>query len=189
MFLFNFIILKISGNIGVAAFGVISVISLVVISLYTGLSQGMQPLISQHHGVGNKSITHTLFKYSLIASIILSVLIYNIIFFNAPFFVSVFNKEQDLLLTQYAIQGLKLYFMACPFIGFNIVLSTYFISVNRPLPAQMISILRSFFALVPMAFILSYFGGMTGVWLAYPATEFFVFIVALLKKECRVTAD
>lgn len=179
MLVFNFIMLRIAGNVGVAAFGVISVISLVVISLYTGLSQGMQPLISQNHGAENKENVQTLLNYSLVTSVLLSAVIYGIIFFNAPYLVSVFNREQDFVLTQYAIPGLKLYFTACPFIGFNIVLSTYFISINHPLPAQIISLLRSFFILVPMAFILSYFFGMTGVWLAYPATEILVFIFAL----------
>lgn len=90
MFLFNFIILRISGNTGVAAFSVISVISLVVISLYTGLSQGIQPLISQNHGAGNKKNVQTLLRYSLITSILLSIVIYGIIFFHAPRLVSVF---------------------------------------------------------------------------------------------------
>ena len=182
MLVFNFIMLRIAGNVGVAAFGVISVISLVVIALYTGLSQGMQPLISQNHGAENKKNVRTLLNYSLVTSVLLSAVIYGIIFFNAPFLVSIFNREQDLFLAQYAIPGLKLYFTACPFIGFNIVLSTYFISINHPLPAQIISILRSFFILIPMAFILSYFWGMTGVWLAYPATEILVFIIALSKR-------
>lgn len=179
MFLFNFIILGISGNVGVAAFGVISVISLVVIALYTGLSQGIQPLISSNHGAGNKKTIQCLLHYSLITSILLSAVIYGSIFFSAPRLVSVFNREQNFILANYAISGLKLYFIACPFIGFNIVLSTYFISVNRPFPAQIISILRSFFVLIPMAFTLSCFSGMTGVWLAYPATEILVFIFAL----------
>lgn len=182
MLVFNFIMLRIAGNVGVAAFGVISVISLVVIALYTGLSQGMQPLISQNHGAENKKNVRTLLNYSLVTSVLLSTVIYGIIFFNAPCLVSIFNREQDLFLAQYAIPGLKLYFTACPFIGFNIVLSTYFISINHPLPAQIISILRSFFILIPMAFILSYFWGMTGVWLAYPATEILVFIIALSKR-------
>lgn len=182
MFLFNFIILRISGNTGVAAFSVISVISLVVISLYTGLSQGIQPLISQNHGAGNKKNVQTLLRYSLITSILLSIVIYGIIFFHAPRLVSVFNSEQDLILASYAIPGLRLYFTACPFIGFNIVLSTYFISINHPLPAQIISILRSFFVLIPMAWILSCCFGMTGVWLAYPTTELFVFLFALTKR-------
>lgn len=186
MFLFNFIILRISGNVGVAAFSVITVISLVVISLYTGLSQGMQPLISQNHGAQKKETVHTLLNYSLITSILLSMIIYGIIFFRAPALVSVFNSEQDLVLSQYAISGLKLYFTACPFIGFNTVLSTYFISINHPRPAQIISILRSFFVLIPMAFVLSHFWGMTGVWLSYPATELLVFMFALAKRPKRI---
>ncbi len=163
MFLFNSIILKLSGNVGVAAFGVISVISLVVIALYTGLSQGMQPLLSRNYGAGNRE--HD-----------------GIIFFCAPQLVAVFNRELDLILAGYAVPGLKLYFTACPFIGFNIVLSTYFISINQPLPAQIISLLRSFFVLIPMAWLLAHFFGMTGVWLAYPATELVVFLFALTRK-------
>lgn len=50
MFVFNLLILEISGNLGVAAFGIISVISLVVIAIYTGLSQGIQPIISHYYG-------------------------------------------------------------------------------------------------------------------------------------------
>lgn len=38
------------------------------------------------------------------------------------------------------------------------------------------------FCLIPMAWILSYCFGMTGVWLAYPATELFVFLFALTKR-------
>lgn len=78
------------------------------------------------------------------------------IYCNAPLFVSVFNSENDPVLRDYAVKGLRLYFTACPFIGLNIVLSTYFISINRPVPAQIISFLRSFFVLVPMAFALSF---------------------------------
>ena len=50
------------------------------------------------------------------------------------------------------------------------------------MPAQIISIMRSFLILIPMAFILSYLFGMTGVWLAYPATEILVFIFALTQR-------
>lgn len=117
---------------------------------------------------------HTLLKYSLITAFLLSALIYSVIFFNAPLFVYVFNSENDPVLRDYAIRGLRLYFTACPFIGLNIVLSTYFISINKPVPAQIISFLRSFFVLIPMAFLLSSLWEMTGIWCAYPMTELVV---------------
>ena len=38
---FNAIILGLTGNIGVAAYGVIANLSLVVVAIYTGVAQGM----------------------------------------------------------------------------------------------------------------------------------------------------
>ena len=52
MITFNAIILKLEGNIGVAAYGVIANISLVGVAIYTGIAQGVQPLISHFHGKG-----------------------------------------------------------------------------------------------------------------------------------------
>ena len=180
MFLFNFIILRISGNIGVAAFGVICVISLVVISIYTGLSQGIQPIISRNHGTGNTKGVKSILKYAIITLLILSGVIYSIVFFGASFLTAVFNSERNEILAGFAIKGMRLYFTACPFIGCNIVLATYLISTEKPLFAQIISMLRGFIVLVPMAFLLSSIWGMTGVWCAYPITEMIVAIVAII---------
>lgn len=177
MFLFNFIILRITGNVGVAAFGVITVISLVVITIYTGLSQGIQPIISSNYGAQNIVNVKAILKYAMTAMLILSAMIYFIVYFDAFTLASVFNSEGNEVLQAYAETGLKLYFTACPFIGFNIVLSTYFISTEKTFPAQVISLLRGFIILVPMAFLLSAIFRMTGVWCAYPFTECIVTLV------------
>ena len=47
---FNLIILGISGNIGVAAYGIIANIALVATSVFTGTAQGLQPLASRCYG-------------------------------------------------------------------------------------------------------------------------------------------
>lgn len=46
MIVFNAIILGLEGNVGVAAYGVIANLSLVVLAMYTGIAQGVQPLFS-----------------------------------------------------------------------------------------------------------------------------------------------
>ena len=46
---FNMIILKLVGNIGVAAYGVVANISLVAVSVFNGVAQGSQPLISKYY--------------------------------------------------------------------------------------------------------------------------------------------
>ncbi len=180
MFLFNFIILRLTGNIGVAAFGVITVISLVVIAMYTGLSQGAQPVMSSNHGTKNSENVKTVLKYSLITMLILSGIIYTVVFFGASDLTSIFNSEKNQTLQSLAETGLKLYFIACPFIGFNIVLATYFISTEKTLYAQTISLSRGFIVLIPMTFLLSSLFNMTGVWCAYPTAECIVAIIGFI---------
>lgn len=180
MFLFNFMILRIAGNVGVAAFGIISVISLVVVAVYTGLSQGIQPIISRNYGTQNTRTVKAILKFSVITILVLSASMYAVIYFGADRITSVFNSEGDKVLQIYAETGLKLYFTACPFVGLNIVFSTYFISIEKTFPAQTISLLRGFIILIPMAFLLSAMLQMTGVWCAYPLTESIVALIGIL---------
>lgn len=178
MFLFNFIILRLTGNIGVAAFSIITVISLVVVAIYTGLSQGIQPVMSRNHGAGNSMNVRKILKYALATALVLSVIIYGVVFFGAEQIVEVFNSRGEQRLQSLAETGMKLYFIACPFIGFNIVTATYFVSTEKPGPGQLISLLRGLVVPIPVAFLLSYIFDMTGVWCAYPMSEFLVALAA-----------
>lgn len=177
---FNAIILGLTGNIGVAAYGVIANLSLVVVAIYTGVAQGMQPLASQAYGRGDKKYLCRLLQYGLISVLSLSVVIYIMLFSFAAPVVHVFNSEGNALLQQIAIPGLKLYFTAIPFAGINIVLTLFFTSTDRALPAQLISIARGFALIIPAAVILSAIAGMTGVWLAFPLAESVVFVLGII---------
>ena len=178
MFLFNFIILGLEGNTGVAAFSIITVISLVVVAMYTGLSQGIQPVISLNHGAGEPAKVRAVLKYAMITVLLMSSVIYSVIFFGADQLTSIFNSEGNEALQALAVTGMKLYFLACPFIGFNIVTAIYFTSTERPLPGQIISLLRGFIVLVPVAFLLSTALKMAGVWCSYPVTECTVTLIS-----------
>lgn len=180
MMVFNGLILNLEGNVGVAAYGVIANLSLVVISIYTGISQGIQPLISSHSGTGNVQKALAVFRYAVTAMLLFSMLVYTGIFFGAEQISSIFNREQNEMLQDIAVKGLRLYFTACPFAGFNIVVSTYFTSSAYPLPANIISVLRGFLIIIPLAFIFAAIGGMTGVWCAFPCAELTMSVIRIL---------
>ena len=177
MIVFNTIILWIAGNIGVAAYGVIANLSLVVMSIYTGISQGIQPLLSSGYGTGNRKKTQSVLRYALVSAVLISVVVYVCVFFGADPIAAVFNSEQNATLQSIAVTGLKIYFTACVFAGFNIILSVYFTSTENALPAHIISILRGFVVIIPMAFLLSAAAELTGVWAAFPATELIVSLI------------
>lgn len=175
---FNSIILKIAGNTGVAAYGVVTNISLVVIAVYTGVAQGMQPLVSEAHGRGDTKSAMKFFKYSVVTVFGMCAVIYPLIFFFSDQIASVFNSENNTALQQIAVQGLKLYFTGALFAGFNIIAAMFFTAREKPLPAHAISVLRGLVLIVPAAFIMSRLFGLYGVWLSFTASEFLCAVCA-----------
>lgn len=179
MIVFNAIILGLIGNTGVAAYGVIANISLVIVSIYTGIAQGVQPLLSREYGRANAKSLRTFLNYGMLVTVVLSVFLYLITLLFADPIAMVFNSERNPELQRIAVAGLKLYFTSNLFVGYNILISTYFTSVEKALPAHVVSLLRGLVLIIPMAFLLSSLSGMTGVWLTYPATELIVSAVAV----------
>ena len=68
------------------------------------------------------------------------------------------------------------------------VLSIYFTSTDHSKAAHVISLLRGFFLIIPLAFFLSWLWGMTGIWITFPVTEFLVALLAwgLLSQNYKV---
>ena len=176
MIIFNSIILGLEGNTGVAAYGVVANISLVVQSIYTGIAQGIQPLVSREHGRHNRLYL----KYSLLSTLIISVVTYGLLFAGAAPIVQIFNSENSTALAAIAEVGMKLYFTSILFTGYNIIISTYFTSVERPWPAHILSLLRSLILIIPVTLVFAALWGMTGVWLALPATELIVAVIGII---------
>ena len=180
MIVFNSIILGLQGNIGVAAYGIIANLSLVVIAIDNGIAQGIQPLISRYYGSGDHAECKRMFHYALVLLAVISAVVYTFVFFGAYQIVALFNDQQDVMLEAIAVTGLKIYFTGCIFAGFNIILCVYFTSTEKALPAHIISLLRGIIIVVPMAFFLSWAGGMNGVWCVFPVTELLVCVIGIL---------
>nr|WP_317449881.1 MATE family efflux transporter [uncultured Sellimonas sp.] len=177
MIVFNMLILGLKGNTGVAAYGIIANISLVVLSFYTGIAQGIQPLVSHSYGQKKTDGIRQFLRYAMISMVILSAVMYLILFVFADPIASAFNSEHNAKLQEIAVTGLKLYFTSLVFAGFNIILSMYFTSVEKVLPAQIISLLRGLILIIPIAFLFANLWDMTGVWMSFPATELVTAIV------------
>lgn len=180
MMTFNAILLRLEGSVGVAAYGVVANLSLVVIAVYTGVAQGMQPLVSRCCGAQDIAGMRTILRYALSTVLVLSVVIYAGIWLGAAPIAGLFNSEGDPLLQTIAQEGLRLYFMACPFVGWNIVMAMYFTSAADPRPAHLLSLLRGFVLILPLTFLLAWIGQVRGVWCAFPVTELLVAVAGLV---------
>ena len=94
--------------------------------------------------------------------------------------ISLFNSARDAQLQRAAAEGMRLYFTGVPFAGFNIILSMYFTSSARSRSAHVISLLRGFVLIIPLAFALAAMWGTSGTWCAFALSEALCAIIALL---------
>ena len=114
----------------------------------------------------------------MIAMLGVSVAIYGAVLAFAPQIAAVFNSEGSPTLQAIAVQGLRLYFIACPFAGCNVVLSMYFTSTDRPLPPTSFPCCGGF-PHHPRGPSAGCCGQMVGIWLAFPVTECLVALLAV----------
>jgi len=63
--LYNFQLMRIAGENGVAAYGVIMYVNFIFVAIYIGYSIGSAPIIGYHYGAGNDGELKNLFERSL----------------------------------------------------------------------------------------------------------------------------
>lgn len=178
--IFNFLILGLNGNTGVAAYGILANIALVLVSIFTGIGQGIQPVVSRYAGDSGRAQRGRLRRYALGASLLMAAVSYTLISIFAVPIAELFNREHSAVLTQIASEGMRIYFISLFFSGVNIAAAAFLSSADRPKEAFAVSILRGFVLIIPIAWALSALLGLTGIWMAVPVTEAIVCVLSII---------
>ena len=184
-FIFNMLILGLTGSTGVAAYGVVANLSLVGMSIMNGMAQGAQPLISESFGKGASDEVKKLLGWALKSVAAVEIVLVVLVWIFTDPFIAVFNSENNQLLLQYAHTGLRLYFLGFLFAGVNIMLVAYFSATANARPAIVGSLLRGAIAIGICAIVLSKILGMNGVWLSFLASEMITLVVVLILSRHR----
>ena len=187
---FNFLLLGLAGNVGVAAYGVVANFALVATAIFNGVAQGAQPLVSRCYGQNDHAGARKLLLLGSGTVLVLAAVLYAAVFGLTDTFVSWFNSENSVQMAQYAHTGMRMYFVGYFFAGFNIMAAGYLSAVNRPAEASITSICRGMVAIVACSLLLSAVFGMPGVWAAFPASELLTALLTLflLRRKKAETA-
>lgn len=177
---FNFILLSLVGNIAVAAYGVIANSALVGVAMLNGVSQGLQPVASETYGKGNKKDLKKIYLYSLSVSMIIAgVLVASVTAF-APNIIVAFNNENSDILADYAVTGIRIYFIGFIPAAFNIIMAGFYSATGRGRESSLIAISRGIAAIIVFALILPKIFGIMGVWSSFFAAEMFTAISCII---------
>lgn len=168
---FNFLLLRLAGNVAVAAYGVVANFALVATAIFNGVAQGAQPLVSQCYGKNEMTGARKLLLLGCGTALGLAALLYGVVFGYTDALTALFNSENSALMAEFAHSGMRIYFVGYFFAGCNIVAAGYLGAVNRPAEASITSLCRGMVAIVVCSLVLSALFGMNGVWAAFPVSE------------------
>lgn len=176
---YNLLILDLQGNTGVAAYGIVSNVSLFVQAIYRGMAEGAQPLISDACGRGDHSRQHALLRIELTTALLVSLASWLLLALLAGPTASLFNSTGSAPLQSLAVTGIRLFFIAYIPGALNIALAGYYAATGSAGLAALVSFLRGFAAIIVLAILLAHLLGMPGIWLSQAAAELLTLLVAL----------
>lgn len=142
-----------------------------------GLSSGMVPIIAYNYGARKrKRVTETIWKGTFIASVImiLGTLAFN--FFPREL-LSLFSATEEMY--RIGIPALKMISLCFVPAAISIGLGSSFQATGYGVGTMIVSICRQLMVLIPVAYILSIFLGINGVWLSFIIAEIFGLVVSI----------
>ncbi|GAA0728613.1 MATE family efflux transporter [Clostridium malenominatum] len=165
------------GALGFAAYGIVGYVALIVLSIFLGMAEGSQPLISFFHGANEDLKIKEIIKISLIISTIVGITTYFLLYNFGNYPVSIFaGKDIDLI--NASTTAIIYYFPALFISGINIVIASGLQSIGSWKESVAVSLCRSLILLLPLLFVLPSFWGNIGVWLSVPIAEVLTVLVA-----------
>lgn len=179
LLVFNGLFKRLGGDTAIAAYTVIINVFYVVNSIFNGVANGTQPMISFSYGENDLLKIRKILRYALVTVASIAVIVYITIFFGADGIAHIFNTQGVEALQSAATKGMRLFFISSLFSGFNLLFSYYFSASNKGGYAQLITLLRGLVTVIPIAYLFSHLWQMTGLWLATPAAELLTLAVTL----------
>ena len=176
--LYNYQLMRLAGEDGIAAYGVMMYVSFVFIAVFIGYAIGSAPIVGFHYGAGNHGELRSLLRKSLIlttaAGIAMLVLAVALATPLSGIFVG-----YDEGLYELTRRGFLLYSVSFLLAGFSIFGSSFFTALGNGGVSAAISFLRTLVFQVAAVLILPIFFDIDGVWLAISAAELMALFVTV----------
>ncbi|MGL4533634.1 MAG: MATE family efflux transporter [Fusobacteriaceae bacterium] len=185
IFTLNSVLEKVSGSYAVAAMTIVQGISMFFIMPIFGINQGLLPIAGYNYGAKLYSRVYEVLLKAIKAATVISTIGFLGIQLFSKYFIYVFTQNEETV--KIATNGLRLYSLMMPLIGFQVVSSIYFQAIGKPKTTMFLSLSRQVIFLIPLVLLLSKLFGEMGVWSAAPIADFLAFLITfyMIKRELK----
>jgi len=166
--LLNSQLLRYGGDYAVGAYGIVNTFGNLAVLLILGVCQGMQPIAGYNYGAGHPDRLKAVYVLTMKVCVLIGLLASVLSCLIPRYMVRAFTNDADLI--DIAIPATRYIMVMFPLIGFTIVNSNFFQSIDKPWIAIVTSLSRQLLFLLPMCYIVPYifehFGanGLSGIW-------------------------
>lgn len=185
--IYNIQLLKLAGNDGVSAYGVIMYVNFMFIAFFLGYSIGCNPIVGYNFGAGNKKELKNILSKSLITTGVVAVIM-TTIGITLAFGIAKIFVGYDAELCSLTTYAFRIYSISFLFSGFNIFTSAFFTGLNNGKISAIVSFSRTFLFQVAAVILLPMVFGIDSIWFAISVAEFFALIISttlLIKNKRR----
>lgn len=177
--LYNYQLMRLIGEDGVAAYGVIMYVAFIFVAIYIGYANGSAPVVSYAYGAKDTAKLRDLRRKSIVIVVVASVALTALAQLLAHPWSALFVGYDPALL-QLTEDAFRLYAISFLFCGFNIFGSAFFTALNNGVVSAIISFFRTLVCECGAVLLLPAILGVSGIWLAVCVAE----VVALVVTIC-----
>ncbi len=177
--LYNFQLMRLIGEDGVSAYGVLMYVQFIFVAIFIGYSIGCAPVVSFHFGAQNHNELKSLLRKSTLLMAVGGVLLTIAARLLAAPLAHLF-VGYDAGLFELTSHAFRLFSWSFLLAGFNIFTSGFFTALNNGAISAAISFLRTLVFQTASVLILPLLLDVDGIWWAITVAEIFAFLISLM---------
>lgn len=190
--LLNNQILRYGGDLAVGTYGIVNTFGSLMVMLFIGICQGMQPIAGYNYGAGHPDRLKHVFTLTMKICILIGLIGSLISCIFPATMVKIFSNDAELI--RIGRPAMRYIMVMFPLIAFTIVNSNFFQSIDKPWIAITTSLSRQLIFLLPLAYIIPMLftnngqDGLTGVWLSCTISDVMgaILAAALLYNQRKI---
>jgi putative MATE family efflux protein len=177
--IFNYIMLKNFGALGVASYTIIGYFIMISIMISFAIADSMQPVISKNYGAQYFNRIKSFLKLGFASVLFIEIVLSILAILTPELLINLFLENRDLRTKEITLEFISYAWPAFLFSGLNIMITSYLTSMQKAKYSALIAILRSLFLPIFFIFVLPIFLGTKGIFMALAFAEFITFLTAL----------
>lgn len=183
---------KYGGDLAIGAYGIINSIAFTFVMIILGLTQGMQPIIGYNYGAKLQHRVLSTLKKGMIAGFVITTIGFLVAELCPRLIASAFTNDEEMI--NLSITGFRLFMLAFPIVGMQIVASNFFQAIGKAKIAIFLSLTRQLLFLIPALYLIPLILELNGVWLSTVVADFlsafvslWVLVVAIKKMKKEIS--